>query len=104
MESNQAFVKMPVVNPCAVGIDTGSKFHVVALDSKNTDVKEFGVDTEYLYELAKYLKDNHIQTVAMEATDGYENTLVAILQAYDLNVVVTAGVNTKNYKGKKSDV
>ena len=104
MESNQAFVKMPVINPHAAGIDIGSKFHVVALDSKNTDVKEFGVYTENLYELAKYLKDNHIQTVAMEATGGYESPLVAILQAYDLNVVVTAGVNTKNYKGKKSDV
>ena len=32
MESNQAFVKMPVINPHAAGIDIGSKFHVVALE------------------------------------------------------------------------
>ena len=69
------------------GIDIGSKFHVVALHSKNTDVKEFGVYTEHLYELAKYLKDDHIQTVDMEATGGYESPLIAILQTYDLNVV-----------------
>ncbi|AFK05644.1 ISPpu9, transposase (plasmid) [Emticicia oligotrophica DSM 17448] len=106
METNQSqtFVKMPVVNPNAAGIDIGSKFHVVALDGKNSEVKEFGVYTENLYEIAQYLKDNHIQTVAMEATGGYESPLVAILQAYDLKVVVTAGVNTKNFKGKKSDV
>ena len=96
METNQSqtFVKMPVVNPNAAGIDIGSKFHVVALDGKNSEVKEFGVYTENLYEIAQYLKDNHIQTVAMEATGGYESPLVAILQAYDLKVVVTAGVNT----------
>ena len=32
---------MPIVNPNPEGIDIGSKFHVVVLDIKNTDVKEF---------------------------------------------------------------
>ena len=63
--------------PYTAGIDIGSKFHIVALDSKNKDVKEFEIIyTGHVYEIANYLKDNYIQTVAMtlhylKACSGY---------------------------------
>ena len=66
---------MPVIHQQVAGIDIGSKFHVVAVgENAKTDVKEFGISTKALFELAQFLKENGIQHVAMEATGGYEKT------------------------------
>jgi len=96
---------MPVIHQQVAGIDIGSKFHVVAVgDNAKTDVKEFGVSTKALFEIALFLKENGIQHVAMEATGGYEKPLVSVLQQEGFDVLVTAGANTKNYRRFKSDV
>lgn len=105
MKEQPNYQQMPIIHQQVAGVDIGSKFHVVAVgENPKTDVREFGISTKALFELAQFLKDRGIQHVAMEATGGYENPLVNILQEAGFDVLVTSGANTKNYRRFKSDV
>lgn len=104
MGRKSKFEKMPVIHPDAAGIDLGSKFHVVAVGQKPEQVRQFGVYTEDLHELANWLLDNDIKTVAMESTGSYWKGLFVILQNYGLNPILVNGSQVKNVKGRKSDV
>jgi len=97
-------VKMEVINPNAAGIDIGSRSHFVAVGQGSDDVKEFGVYNEDLQAIAAWLKENEIETVAMESTGTYWQSLFAVLQAAGFQVILCNGKFTKNIKGKKSDV
>jgi transposase len=97
-------VSMEVVNPDAAGIDIGSRSHFVAIGQGDEDVKEFGVYNEDLQALAQWLLDNEIKTVAMESTGTYWQSLYAVLQSSELEVILCNGKFTKNIKGRKSDV
>lgn len=97
-------VKMEVVNPNAAGIDIGSRSHFVAVGQAADDVREFGVYNEDLKAIATWLKENQIETVAMESTGTYWQSLFAALQAEGFKVILCNGKFTKNIKGKKSDV
>ncbi|MCF8362515.1 MAG: hypothetical protein K9G70_07820 [Prolixibacteraceae bacterium] len=59
-----------IVNPNAAGIDIGSNVHYVAVaESKcKNPVRSFKGFTKDLHELAKWLVDLGIETVAMEST------------------------------------
>jgi len=95
---------MEVINPNAAGIDIGSRSHFVAIGQGTEDVREFGVYNEDLKEIANWLKENEIETVAMESTGTYWQSLFDVLQAEGLSVILCNGKFTKNIKGKKSDV
>ena len=95
---------MPVLNSNAAGIDVGGKSHFVAIGQSKEDVREFGVYTDDLHELAKWLLSMEIVTVAMESTGSYWQQLFTILQEYDLNVILVNGRFAKNVKGQKTDV
>ena len=97
-------VKMEVINSNAAGIDIGSRSHFVAVGQGTDDVREFGVYNEDLQAIAAWLKENEIETVAMESTGTYWQSLFAVLQAEGLQVILCNGKFTKNIKGKKSDV
>ena len=97
-------VKMEVINANAAGIDIGSRSHFVAVGQGTADVKEFGVYNEDLQAIAAWLKENEIETVAMESTGTYWQSLFAVLQAQGFEVILCNGKFTKNIKGKKSDV
>jgi len=97
-------VKMNIINPNAAGIDIGSRSHYVAINQEHSDVKEFGVYADQLKELVKWLIDNDIKTVAMEATGSYWQNLYTELQNSEIEVILTNGKFTKNIKGKKTDV
>jgi len=62
---------MKIVHPYAAGIDIGSKEHFVAIGQGVDQVRSFGVYAEDLKELAKYLLNNGIITVALESTGAY---------------------------------
>lgn len=105
MKEQPNYQQMPVIHQQVAGVDIGSQFHVVAVgDNPKTDIREFSVSTQALFEMAHFLKANGIQHVAMEATGGYEKPLVSILQQEGFDVLVTSGANTKNYRRFKSDV
>jgi transposase len=96
-------VKMPVINPCSAGVDVGSRFHMVAIDQNPKNVREFGVYTNDHIQLINYLKEHAIQSVAMESTGNYWQTLFDALQRAGFEVLLVNGNQTKNVKGKKTD-
>ena len=78
-EQNQ--ISMDIVNPKAAGIDIGSRSHFVAIGQKEEHVREFGVYNEDLKAISNWLKENGIQSVAMESTGTYWQSLFAVLTA-----------------------
>ena len=97
-------VSLEVVNPNAAGIDVGSKSHFVAVGQTKNDVKEFGVFNEDLQEICAWLREHQIETVAMESTGTYWQSLFTVLQEAGFRVILCNGKFTKNIKGKKTDV
>ncbi len=95
---------MEAVNSNAAGIDVGSKSHFVAVGQAKNDVREFGVFNEDLQEICAWLKEHQIETVAMESTGTYWQSLFTVLQQAGLRVILCNGKFTKNIKGKKTDV
>jgi len=104
MEKQVKKIGMDIVNPHAAGIDVGSRSHFVAIGQGDGDVKEFGVYNADLLLIAQWLKDNGIETVAMESTGSYWQSLFAVLQAAGFRVILCNGKFTKNIRGRKSDV
>jgi transposase len=102
MEKKQ--MNLEVVNPDAAGIDVGSKSHWVAIGQDAEDIREFGVYSEDHQELCGWLSKNGITSIAMESTGTYWQTLFSALTAYGFEVILVNGRQTKNVKGKKTDI
>ena len=97
-----ATISMPVVNPNAAGIDAGSRSHFVCVAQDN--VKEFPTHTAGLHEICQHFKSYGIKTVALESTGFYWQQLFAMLQSYNIEVIVINARHLKNVKGHKTDV
>jgi transposase len=97
-------IKMDIINPLAAGIDIGSRSHFVAIGQSDNHVREFGVFADDNEDLAKWLTENNIKTVAMESTGTYWQNLYLVLQEKGFEVILANGKFTKNIKGKKTDV
>lgn len=95
---------MSVINPNACGIDVGSKMHYVATGQGSEEVKSFGVYTKDHQEMVAYLKSKGVKTIAMESTGNYWQTLFAALEKAGFDVFLVCGNQTKNVKGRKTDV
>ncbi len=97
-------MSLEVVNPNAAGIDIGSRSHWVAIGQDAQDVKEFGVYSEDNEALCKWLLENKITTIAMESTGTYWQNLFSTLVSHGFDVILVNGKQTKNIKGKKTDI
>lgn len=97
-------ISLKVIHPNAAGIDVGSREHYVAIGQEINDVKSFGVYAEDLQDLAQWLVDNKVTTVAMESTGAYWQNLFVEIINKGLDVVLTNGKFTKNINRKKTDV
>ncbi len=97
-------LSMEIVNRYAAGIDVGSRSHYVAIGQNPQDVREFGVYDADLKQLASWLKENNITTIAMESTGTYWQSLFSTLRESGLEVLLCNGKFTKNIKGKKTDI
>lgn len=97
-------VSLEVVNPYAAGIDIGSRSHWVAVGQDAQDVREFGVYTEDYQELCQWLKEHEVTTIAMESTGTYWQNIFSFLVAKGFDVILVNGRQTKNIKGKKTDI
>jgi len=95
---------LEVVNPNAAGIDVGSRSHWIAVGQNAEDVKEFGVYSEDHHSLCEWLKKHKVITIAMESTGTYWQNLFSSLVAYGFEVILVNGRQTKNIKGKKTDI
>ena len=97
-------MSLEVVNPNAAGIDIGSRSHWVAVGQNAQDVKEFGVYSQDHQELCEWLKKYKVTTIAMESTGTYWQNLFSSLVVFGFEVILVNGRQTKNIKGKKTDI
>lgn len=98
--------QLSTVNLHAAGIDIGAESHFVAVpaDRDEQSVREFGAFTDDLYQLADWLKECGIKTVAMESTGSYWLVLFEILEARGFEVHLVNTHRLKYVPGRKSDV
>lgn len=92
----------------AAGIDIGAQKHYVAVpkgrDPQGLDVRHFDTFTADLYALVDWLKQCHIDTVAMESTGIYWIPLFEILEQNGFEVRLVNPRSIKHAPGRKSDV
>tara|TARA_R110002050_G_C8924403_1_gene511624 strand:+ start:248 stop:1606 length:1359 start_codon:yes stop_codon:yes gene_type:complete len=100
----QQSISMAIVNPHAGGIDVGSRSHWVAVGQKEEDIREFGVFNDDLFDMADWLEQRKVTTLAMESTGTYWQNLYAVLLSRGFKVILCNGKFTKNIQGKKTDV
>jgi hypothetical protein len=96
-------VALPVLNPDAAGIDIGATEIYVAVpaDRNPEPVRMFATFTQDLNELADWLQQCSIRTVAMESTGVYWIPLMQILEIRGLEVYL---VNAKQSRMFQADV
>jgi len=94
------------VNLFAAGIDIGSRSHFVAVPEELDEepVREFAGFTGDLHQLADWLVEIGIQTVAMESTGVYWIPVYEILETRGLEVLLVDARHVKNVPGRKTDV
>jgi transposase len=90
------------VHEHAAGIDIGAEKIYVSYDG--TEVVTFDTYTADYYRCAVYLQEKGIEDVAMEATGVYWIALYAILETCGLKVCLVNPKETKQVKGRKTDV
>jgi len=97
---------LEVVHPDAAGIDIGNKSHFVAIppDRDTAPIREFGSWTADLHEMAGWLKEHGIRTVALQSTGVYWIAVQEVLEQAGLEVYLVNARGTKNLPGRKSDV
>jgi transposase len=92
----------PKLRHHAAGIDIGSTNLHVSVDGET--VKVFQSFTESIVELVKYLKDESVETVAMEATGVLWIPLYDMIEAAGIEVYLVNGSHVKNIPAQKSDI
>lgn len=95
------FESMPVVHPYAAGIDVGSRSHYVAVgQDQQKDVSCFGVYASDHKKLIDFLREHKVDSVAMESTGSYWQSLFYALQQAGFEVLLVSGYQTKNVRAK----
>src|SRR5215213_900886 len=98
---------LPLIHPNAAGIDVGAKEHVVGVpaDRDAQPVRSFQAFTPDLHQLADWLKQCGIETVALESTGIYWIALYEVLEERGFQVRVVNARHVKNVPGRtKTDV
>jgi len=98
--------KLRLLNPNAAGIDVASEVHYVAVPPERCEqsVRSFGSFTDDIHDIAKWLIECNVDTVAMESTGIYWIQLYLILEEYGIEVFLVNARYIKNVTGRKSDV
>ena len=104
MSTEKQQATLDVENPNAAGIDVGSRSHWVAVGQNAQDVKEFGVYSEDQQLMCWWLQEHKVTSIAMESTGTYWQNLFSALVAFGFEVILVNGKQTKNIKGKKTDI
>jgi len=94
------------LEPDAAGVDIGAEEIYVAVpsDRDQNPVRSFGSFTRDLNELADWLIQCGIRSVAMESTSVYWIPLYQILEERGLTVYLVNAQHVRNVPGRKSDV
>src|SRR5215470_10664638 len=94
------------IQPDAAGVDCGATSHFVAVaaDRDPQPVREFSTFTSGLHQLAEWLVQCGIKTVAMESTGVYWIPLYEVLEERGLEVVLVNPCHLHNVRGRKTDI
>lgn len=94
---------LPVVHPHPAAIDIGGKrSHFVAVGvGAEVEIREFGMDTDQLLELARYLQELGVEHVAMESTGVYWVPLYDVLEERGQQVCLTNPSHSSNVPGRQ---
>src|SRR4029077_8214711 len=94
------------VNSDAAGIDIGARdnYVCVPVGRDQETVRRFGTTTAELEEMAQWLQQCAIKTVAMEATGIYWIASFQVLERKGFQVVLVNPRQVKNVTGRKTDV
>jgi len=97
---------LEIVHPDAAGIDVGGSEHWVAIspDRDPEPVRRFGCFTADLREMARWLVEKGVRSVAMQSTGVYWMPVLEVLEQHGLEVYLVNARHTKNVPGRKSDV
>jgi len=95
-------VSFEEANTGGAGIDIGSKEIFVSIDGEQ--VVTFKTFTRDYHACCKYLKDNNIVSVAMEATGVYWMSLYSMLEDSGIKVCLVHPREVQQVKGRKTDV
>ncbi len=97
---------LEIVHADAAGIDVGGSEHWVAVgpDRDPEPVRRYGCFTTDLREMARWLLETGIRSVAMQSTGVYWMPVLEILEQHGLEVYLVNAQHTKNVPGRKSDV
>lgn len=106
VESPKKFTSIPIQNPNAAGIDIGDTIHAVAVPGgRDADpVRVFKTMSCDLEAIVQWLKDCHIDTVAMESTGVYWKPLFTVLIRHGFEVFLVKPDHVKNITGRKTDM
>src|SRR3982750_950099 len=97
---------LEIVHPDAAGIDVGGSEHWVAVspDRDPEPVRRFGCFTADLREMARWLVEKGVRSVAMQSTGVYGMPVFEILELHGLEVYLVNAQHTKNVPGFKINV
>jgi transposase len=97
---------LEIVHPDAAGIDVGGSEHWVAVSPERDaePVRRFGCFTADLREMARWLVEKGVRSVAMQSTGVYWMPVFEVLAQHGLEVFLVNARHTKNVPGRKSDV
>jgi hypothetical protein len=97
-------LSLEVVHPHAAGIDIGNESHYVAVPPTRDSqpVRRFGCTTWELKEMAVWLKECAIRTIALQSTGVYWIAVYDILEDAGFEVYLVNARETKNLPGRVS--
>jgi len=106
VQKNVDWKALEIVHPDAAGIDVGGSEHWVAIspDRDPEPVRRFGCFTADLREMARWLVEKGVRSVAMQSTGVYWMPVLEVLEQHGLEVYLVNARHTKNVPGRKSDV
>jgi transposase len=95
----------PMLEPNAAGIDIGAReiFVAVPSDRDENPVRVFLTFTEDLIEMARWLVNCGVTTVAMESTGVYWIPLYDVLEQYGVKPCLVDARGMKNVPGRRTD-
>ena len=97
---------LPAIRPMVAGLDVGSAQHWVCGPAKPDglpNVRVFGTTTAQLEELAAWLAEQHVESVAMESTYVYWIPIYELLESQGIEVLLVNARQLHHVPGRKTD-
>ncbi len=97
---------LPAIRPMVAGLDVGSSQHWVCGPAKadgTPNVRVFGTTTSQLNELADWLTEQGVESVAMESTYVYWIPIYELLESRGIEVLLVNARQLHNVPGRKTD-